>query len=204
MTSLKVKLSKIISSLILSASLSLVFVSGGDLEPTLKKGDKAPLFMVQDLKYNKFTLSSVLEDAKENNDLVIFDFFATWCVPCKKEFPVFEKVYKELEEKGVKFYAISIDADRKALWKFIKADTKVTFPVLYDANAFNAGKKYGADKVLPQLFIIDSKGTVQFSHVGEILNLEEVLKSEIEKIKPGSFPEYKDVKAKTGESAAKE
>jgi thiol-disulfide isomerase/thioredoxin len=168
-----------------------------------KPGEKAPLFAVKSIMYENFTLFSALQEAKENNELIILDFWATWCVPCKKEFPIFESIYKELEEKGAKFYAISIDSKRQDVWNYVKNESKVTFPVLFDQNAFNAGKKYGANELLPQLFIIDQEGIVRARHVGEIENLEAVLKHEIETLKPGSFPKHKDIEAKLGEIADK-
>jgi len=170
----------------------------------IKSGDKAPYFKIKYLDRNDYVFFRDLQKVKNEGGLIIYDFFATWCTPCKNEFPIFEKIYSDLAAKKILFYAISIDAKHQDVWKFIKDDTKVTFPVLWDQNAFGAAKKYGADSVLPQLFIIDKEGIVRIIHVGEIKNLEAVLKSEIESLIPGTFPDYKNIKAEIGESAKKQ
>jgi thiol-disulfide isomerase/thioredoxin len=172
-------------------------------EPSaLKVGDKAPLFAVKTIMYNDFVLTEKIKEAKEKKGLIVLDFWATWCAPCKREFPIFQKIYKELESKNVQFCAVSIDEKRSDLWKYAHVENTWEFQIAHDPNAFNAGKKYGADKLAPQLYIIDGDGVIRFAHEGEIKNLEEALKSQIEALMPGSFPKNKGVKIITGESAS--
>lgn len=189
------------SLLLLFISLSVISAVNVDELGGPKVGEDAPLFSVKSLMYENFTLYNKTKEIKENNGILVLDFWATWCVPCKKEFPIFESIYKELEEKGVEFYAVAIDSKRADVWNYVKNEAKVTFPVLFDQNAFQAGKNYGANELLPQLFIIDSDRVVRARHIGEVKNLEAVLKHEIEMIKPGTFPDYKDIKVEMGEAA---
>ena len=183
-------------------TLTLVFVSSlsaAKLKNTkLKVGDKAPLFSVPTILYKQFILFDELKKIKKEDGLIIFDFFASWCHACKEEFPDFNKIYEELKKKHIYFYGVGIDSKRSVLWKFVKKDIKVKFPVLFDQNAFKAGHKYGADTILPQLFIIDKHGIVRKIAVGKIEDTANGLKAMIEKIKPGTFPKYKNVKVKTG------
>lgn len=164
-------------------------------------GSKAPFFSVQSLEYNNFVLVEKLAELKKTKGFLVLDFWATWCKPCMRELPAFEKIHKELAAKGFHFYAVAIDDKRQDIWKFIKTDKKFTFPVLVDLNAYQAGRKYGADRTLPQIFVIDSDGVVRWQHTGEIKNMEEALKGVLEGLKPGSFPAQKGVQIQTGDSA---
>lgn len=181
------------------------FVLGGDLSaqdaplPTL--GAKAPLFSVQSLEYNNFVLAEKLAEIKKARGFLILDFWATWCKPCMRELPVFEKIHKELASKGFQFFAVAVDDKRQDVWKFVKTEKKYTFPVLVDLNAFNAGRKYGADRTLPQLFILDGDGIVRWTHTGEIKNMEAALKGVLEGLKTNSFPEFNGAKIETGDAA---
>ncbi len=185
---------------VMSVALLLSTSFAGEIA-TPKVGEKAPLFSVKTIEFNDLILNERIQEAKEKKGLVVLDFWATWCAPCKREFPVFQKIYKELEAKNIQFYAVSIDEKRADLWKYARIENKWEFQIAHDPNAFNAGKKYGADKLAPQLYIIDGAGVVRYVHAGEIKNLEDALKGLIENINPGTFPKFKDVKVITGESA---
>ena len=66
--------------------------------------------------------------------VVILNFWATWCVPCKKELPSMQKLYDAIKLDGVEVVAISIDRDKKdRIQQYIK-NYNLTFPVLLDPN----------------------------------------------------------------------
>jgi thiol-disulfide isomerase/thioredoxin len=170
--------------------------------PIPKVGGKAPLFAIQSLEYNNFVMAEKIQELKAKKGLLVLDFWATWCKPCMRELPEFERIHKELSAKGVQFFAVAIDDKRQDIWRYVKTEKKYTFPVLVDLNAFNAGRKYGADKTLPQLFVIDSEGIIRFHHTGEIKNVEAAVKGILESIQPGLFPEYKGKAIDKGETSS--
>ena len=171
----------------------------GQDAPVPKVGAKAPLFAVQSLEYNNFVMAEKIQELKAKKGLLILDFWATWCKPCMRELPEFERIHKELAAKGIQFFAVAIDDKRQDIWRYVKTEKKYTFPVLVDLNAYNAGRKYGADKTLPQLFVIDGEGVIRFQHTGEIKNIEAALKGLVESLQPGSFPEFQGKKIESGE-----
>ena len=70
-------------------------------------GAKAPLFALDSIMYDRFIMMDKLEEVKKEKGIIILDFWATWCAPCKKEMPIFQKINEELTENNVHLYAIS-------------------------------------------------------------------------------------------------
>lgn len=108
---------------------------------------------------------------------VILHFWATWCKPCKEEFPLFENMYQRLRDKDVLFLPIAIDAkaDQKDIDAFAKG-LGASFPV-YLAKSGNVTDKYWTWGV-PVTYFIDKKGWIIGRAIGprkwdgqEILNL---------------------------------
>jgi peroxiredoxin len=88
----------------------------------------APDFTLQNSNGNSVSLSDFKGKA------VLLNFWATWCVPCKKELPSMQKLYEALKLDGVEVIAISIDRDKqKRIHQYIN-DYKLTFPVLLDPS----------------------------------------------------------------------
>jgi thiol-disulfide isomerase/thioredoxin len=100
--------------------------------------------------------------------VVVLDFWATWCGPCKASFPTLQKVYSKYRKNGgVRILALDTwehvgGRQREDLVKKFMADNKYTFPVLYDEGVVD---KYGVDGI-PTKFIIDRKGNLAFKSVG--------------------------------------
>ncbi len=127
----------------------------------IKIGEKAPDFKLKDLDGNVVSLSSFA-----GKNIVMLDFWATWCNVCKREMPVLEQVYKEYKAKGVEFLGICLDENIPQIKKVI-AQKGVTYATLIDEGAKVATEIYQLAGPIPLKVIIDKKGIVRYSHVGD-------------------------------------
>lgn len=120
-------------------------------------------FTLKDLNGSPVTLSAL------KGKVVIVDFWATWCGPCKASFPFLQQVYEKYKDNPrVAFLALdtwerqkNYEATVGNAKKFM-ADNKYTFPVLIDEKIVD---KYDVDGI-PTKFIVDQKGNVAFRSVG--------------------------------------
>jgi cytochrome c biogenesis protein CcmG/thiol:disulfide interchange protein DsbE len=95
--------------------------------------------------------------------VVLVDFWASWCGPCKGSFPVLEQLHQTYGEKGLVILAVNLD-EKKALMEDFLKEHPVTFVVVRDAN-----KKLVAQagiKSMPSSFVLDATGHVVAVHNG--------------------------------------
>jgi len=94
--------------------------------------------------------------------VIILDFWATWCPPCKAEIPSFVELYKKYKKDGLVIIGVAIDNEYKVK-NFVK-DFNVNYPVAIIDETTN--EKYGGIRGIPTTFIIDKKGNIVKSYVG--------------------------------------
>jgi len=135
------------------AALSLVIPPAHALDV----GAKMPEIGLTDLNGKQVSLASLA------GKVVVVDFWATWCAPCKEEMPVLEKLYKKYGSKGLVIVGVSVDKDASNIKGFLKK-IGVTFPVVHDANHQVSGR-YQPPR-MPSSYIVDRKGIVRYVHGG--------------------------------------
>ena len=109
--------------------------------------------------------------------VVVLDFWATWCGPCRREMPNIVKIHHELSKKGLAVVAVNMQEDKGKVSSFLKTN-QYDLPVWLDVNGVVAGK-YGASAI-PTLVIIDREGKVASHMVG--LREERELRAELKKV----------------------
>ena len=111
--------------------------------------------------------------------VAVVDFWATWCVPCLSEIPMFNQLKKDYQPKGAEVIAISLDEEGASKVKpFLKAHPMDYTQIVGDqstAKAFNVD-----DSTLPVTLLIDKQGRIRFRHVG--ITKKDVLEAEINKL----------------------
>jgi peroxiredoxin len=120
------------------------------------KGQRAPEFSLPSLKGGRVSLS------QHKGKVVLVDFWAQWCEPCKKELPELEKLHKQYGGRVV-FLGISIDKQKDNAEKLAR-QLGITFEVLLDP-AGSVASTYDLPK-MPTSFLVDKKGFVRFVHEG--------------------------------------
>jgi peroxiredoxin len=96
--------------------------------------------------------------------VVIVNFWASWCPPCRAEMPSLNRAWAELQGKGVAMLAINAAEDRAAVAAFV-GDHPIAFPVLLDSDG-EAGTRW-AVKGLPTTFVIDRAGRIVYRVIGD-------------------------------------
>jgi peroxiredoxin len=109
--------------------------------------------------------------------VVVLDFWATWCGPCRRELPLVQKTHEDFQGKKVTFLGISIDSDTSLVRPFVKKNN-LTLPI---AASRDVGRAYGASSI-PMLVVIDGAGRLRYVHTGYHPDLEEVLPEEINEL----------------------
>jgi len=97
--------------------------------------------------------------------VVLLNFWATWCPPCRKEVPSMVKVYNKLKEKGLDIVAVSVDKRRDDVVKFVK-EQEMNFTVLHDVDS-KVAHQYRVFRY-PETFIIDRNGVVRQHLTGAV------------------------------------
>jgi len=159
-----------------------LFRSGDAPSPTpIASADREPLSTMPDFSYPD--LNNELRHGKEWNDKVlVLNFWATWCPPCRREIPLFMELQEEYRTQGVEFVGIAVD-DPEPVREFV--DTyEVNYPTLLgDMQAMTLSRKLG-NRVegLPFTVIAAPGGEVVLRHSGEIARsrMEPVLRQVVE------------------------
>ncbi|MFZ1729660.1 MAG: TlpA disulfide reductase family protein [Bacteroidota bacterium] len=135
-------------------------------------GEQAPAFSLKDRDGKTVTLESL------KGKVIVLNFWATWCPPCRAEIPAFKSAYDKYKAKGVEIVGISLDQKGWSVIKPFLDNQKIQYPVLLgDAEI---ARDYGNIRSIPTTFIIDRKGKVVDSHVGAMT--EEALVKAFEKL----------------------
>ena len=124
----------------------------------LRIGSVAPDFTVQD-GHNKVTLSQF------RGQVVVLNFWATWCPPCVEEMPSLVDMQRRMKAKGVTVLAVSVDVDENAYRQFIK-DHNVNLLTARDPDQKSSGL-YGTFK-FPETYVIDRNGVMRRKFIGAV------------------------------------
>ena len=95
--------------------------------------------------------------------VVMINFWATWCGPCREEMPLLEQLHGRYESLGFTLLGVNVEEDSRLADKFLK-ETPVSFPILLDPE--NGVSKLYNVSAMPSTVIVDRAGNVRFLHHG--------------------------------------
>lgn len=140
-------------------------------------GQTAPVFQLGRLDGTLFRL----ED-HQTRDIVVVDFWTTWCKPCVEAFPVLEGIAADYRNVGVEFCSVNVEQDSHVVRDFL-TQRRLQGGVALDlegkvADSFDV-------ETFPTLVLIDKEGMIRRVHVGEVRNLNAILRGELDALLDG-------------------
>ena len=151
---------KVVAVFVMLALIAGYFLFGKEtpttaraMNPGLPPGELsgvAPEFMLSDIQGGKVSLSDF------RGKVVILDFWATWCPPCKREIPDFINLQAEYGSKGLQIVGIALDEPGK-VQQFAR-DNGMNYPVLLGTD--DIATRYGGISGIPTTFVLDRNGKI--------------------------------------------
>ncbi|MFO1455625.1 MAG: TlpA disulfide reductase family protein [Steroidobacteraceae bacterium] len=144
--------------LVATASLALPQAALADAAaPALGAKSPAPDFTLPAVGGKSLSLSQY------KGQVVMINFWATWCGPCRQEMPLLDAMYKKYKAMGFTLIGVNVEPDSKAAEEFLKK-LPVSFPVAFDAES-KVSQLYNVQG-MPSTVIVDRKGNARVLHKG--------------------------------------
>ena len=135
-------------------------------------GDIAPDFTSKDVNGNTVKLSDY------KGKVILIEFWATWCPPCREFTPVLNKIYEKYKDKGFVILALTPEENIDTVISYIKG-YDITYPVLI--TDMKTTRRYGVISI-PVSFLVNREGNVSEKHLGVTRDIVQELSSGIEKL----------------------
>ncbi len=136
----------------------LLAMSIGFLVDATAQQQKAPNFSLKSADGNTYQLSQF------KGKVVLVNFWATWCGPCRREIPDFIEAYKNYKSQGLEIIGVSVDQDGWTKVTPFVAQNKINYPVVLMDDKVIAN--YGNFNAIPTTFIVDKSGNIVDTHTG--------------------------------------
>ncbi len=143
---------------LLGVAVMLVWM-GDPLEKPLGRGEMAPVFTLPGLSDAGRPTS--LQEMR--GQVVLVNFWATWCKPCEDEMPAMGRLYEELVDEGFSLLAIAVDRDVDAIREF-QERLKISFPILHDSDE-RVSRLYQTTG-FPESVLVNRRGEIVERYVG--------------------------------------
>ncbi len=143
-------------STLLAAALASAPAMAGEVSPAASS-PPAAAFSLQSRDGAPVSLASL------KGQVVLINFWATWCGPCRKEMPLLEQIHAKYAPLGFAMIGVNVEEDTRMMNAFLK-DVPVKFPILLDP-ANSVSKLYNVS-AMPSTVIVDRKGNIRFVHQG--------------------------------------
>jgi len=140
------------------------------------EGKAAPAFKLPGMDGKPVSLADL------KGKVIVLDFWATWCGPCKMSLPHLDKMYQAEKGNDIHVFAVDEQEDQKDVSQFVQ-QTKLSVPVLLDRDG-KVGEAYGVEGI-PQTVVIGKDGKVKKVFVGFSPQLPEHLAKAVEEAKKG-------------------
>lgn len=111
----------------------------------------------------KSTTGQNVRLADYKGKVIMINFWASWCGPCRQEMPLLEKMHKDYKDAGFVLLGVNVDAEAADRDKFL-TETPVTFPILDDSQ--NTATEIFGVEAMPSTYFVDKNGNLAHLHKG--------------------------------------
>jgi peroxiredoxin len=155
--------------LVLTLATGTTSATGGD------RRRQAPDFALQTLEGRTVRLSAL-----RGKKVVLLNFWATWCPPCRQEMPTLQQLYTDYKKRGLEILAIDSEPAAKAAVRAFVQELRLTFPVLLDPQR-EVSRQYRVPG-LPVSVLIDRDGVIRHMGVGYRNWTDQEAKRDVERL----------------------
>jgi len=133
----------------------------------------APDFTLKSLSGENLKLSEL------RGQVVLVNFWASWCGPCRQEMPLLDEMYQRYQKLGFTILGVNVEEDTAAAQAILK-DHPVHFPVLFDPQS-TASKLYNLN-AMPTTVLVDRSGNVRYLHQGYMPGYEQTYQQQVSEL----------------------
>lgn len=127
-------------------------------------GQSAPPWQLKDLE------GKPVSSADFKGKVVVLNFWATWCPPCRKEIPDFIALQKEYGNRGLVFVGVALDDEGVSVVKPFAKEAGINYPLVIGDET--VVKAYEGVEIYPTTYVIDRNGTIVSRHLGSLTKAE--------------------------------
>jgi peroxiredoxin len=149
-----------------------MIISAGQLQAA-SPPSPAPDFTLKSRTGENIKLSEL------RGQVVMVNFWASWCGPCRQEMPILDQLYQRYQPMGFTLLGINVEEDSAAADKILK-EIPVTFPVLYDTK-HKVSERYQV-RAMPSTYLIDRDGKLRYLHKGYKSGTEEAYQQQLREL----------------------
>jgi len=136
-------------------------------------GSAAPNFTLKSNADKNIKLSEL------RGQVVMINFWATWCAPCRQEMPLLNRIYEQYRKTGFVLLGVNID-DKPETAKALAQQLGISFPVLFDTDK-QVSQGYNVD-AMPSTILIDRSGKVRYIHRGYRAGYEDRYEAQVREL----------------------
>lgn len=141
----------------LMAGLVFSIFAAASLASSGMEGQMAPDFVLKSSSGENLRLSEY------RGDVVMINFWATWCGPCRQEMPLLDELYARYQRVGFNLLGVNIDDDSQRAMRMVE-ELGIRFPVLFDERK-EVSELYNVE-AMPATILVDREGNIRYVHHG--------------------------------------
>jgi peroxiredoxin len=164
---------KYLKPVIAAALIALTCVFGPSALASTELKGPAPDFTLKSMKGSNLKLSEF------RGDVVMINFWASWCGPCRQEMPILNDLYLKYRDLGFTLLGVNVEENSTKAAKMVR-ELKVVFPVLFDTE--NKVSKLYKVEAMPSTVIVDRNGNMRYLHRGYVPGTEDEYQRQVREL----------------------